>query len=296
MKKLFYVPSLLLLLGLSANAQVGIGTTTPNASAALDITSTTQGLLPPRMTQAQRNAIATPVQGLMVYCANCGPNGEAQLYNGTAWVNLMGGAAASPYPENSVFCASGATAIVEVTNPTTAKIWMNRNLGATQVATSSTDANAYGDLYQWGRRSDGHQCRTSATTATQSSVDQPADSNFILSGGDWRNPKNDNLWQGVNGVNNPCPFGYRIPTAAEWDSERLSWSSQNSAGALNSPLKLTVAGIRLSNGSINTAQGSYWSSNVSAANSTYLRIMSGFNPANIPTIRSEGLSVRCLKN
>ncbi|MDR6762156.1 hypothetical protein J2Y38_002367 [Flavobacterium sp. 2755] len=49
------------------NAQVGIGTTTPNASSILDITSTTQGLLTPRMTTAQRAAITTPADGLIVY-------------------------------------------------------------------------------------------------------------------------------------------------------------------------------------------------------------------------------------
>ncbi len=76
-------------------AQVGIGTTSPNTSAALDVESTTKGFLPPRMTGAQRNAIATPAQGLMIYCTNCGANGEAQLYNGTAWVNLIGGTTAS---------------------------------------------------------------------------------------------------------------------------------------------------------------------------------------------------------
>jgi hypothetical protein len=49
------------------NAQIGIGTVTPNASSVLDITSTTQGLLPPRMTTLQRNAVATPADGLIVY-------------------------------------------------------------------------------------------------------------------------------------------------------------------------------------------------------------------------------------
>lgn len=47
--------------------QVGIGTTTPNASSVLDITSTTQGFLTPRMTTAQRIAIVTPADGLVVY-------------------------------------------------------------------------------------------------------------------------------------------------------------------------------------------------------------------------------------
>lgn len=49
------------------NAQVGVGTNTPNASAALDVTSTTKGLLTPRMTSAQRVAISTPADGLVVY-------------------------------------------------------------------------------------------------------------------------------------------------------------------------------------------------------------------------------------
>lgn len=48
-------------------AQVGIGTTTPNASSVLDVSSTTQGLLTPRMTTGQRTAIVTPADGLIVY-------------------------------------------------------------------------------------------------------------------------------------------------------------------------------------------------------------------------------------
>ncbi len=56
-----------LLLSAGIKAQVGVGTTTPDASAALDITSTTSGLLIPRITAAQRALIATPATGLMVY-------------------------------------------------------------------------------------------------------------------------------------------------------------------------------------------------------------------------------------
>lgn len=57
----------LILLNLTVNAQIGIGTTTPNASSILDVTSTTKGMLTPRMTTAQRNAITTPADGLTVY-------------------------------------------------------------------------------------------------------------------------------------------------------------------------------------------------------------------------------------
>jgi hypothetical protein len=52
------------------SGNVGIGTTAPVASAKLEVTSTTQGFLPPRMTNAQRIAIATPAVGLCVYCTD----------------------------------------------------------------------------------------------------------------------------------------------------------------------------------------------------------------------------------
>ena len=72
-------------------AQVGIGTTTPDSSAVLDVTSTSAGLLPPRMTAIQRNAISGPSAGLMIWCTDCGTNGELQVYNGTSWTNFTGG-------------------------------------------------------------------------------------------------------------------------------------------------------------------------------------------------------------
>ena len=72
-------------------AQIGIGTASPNAASQLEVSSTSKGFLPPRMTAAQRNAISTPVAGLMVWCSNCGSNGEIQIYNGTDWVNFIGG-------------------------------------------------------------------------------------------------------------------------------------------------------------------------------------------------------------
>ena len=218
---------------------------------------------------------------------------------------IPGISAANPplpqYPAGSVFCASGPTVIVDVTNPTTGAIWMDRNLGATQAATSSTDANAYGDLYQWGRRSDGHQCRNSATTTTLSSTDQPANGSFIIAPNlpyDWRSPQNDNLWQGVNGVNNPCPSGYRLPTEAELVTERLSWSSNNAQGAFASALKLPVAGYRDgSNGSLFDVGtiGHYWSSTVNGVVSRGLAFSSSNASLNYNG-RAYGLSVRCLKD
>jgi uncharacterized protein (TIGR02145 family) len=178
---------------------------------------------------------------------------------------------------------------------------MDRNLGATQVATSSTDAAAYGDLYQWGRGSDGHQCRNSAITSTLSSTDQPGNGNFIISGGtfDWRSPNNGNLWQGVNGINNPCPSGYRIPTQTELNAERLSWSSNNAAGAFASPLKITVGGFKgYDSGAVNLVEskGNYWTStNIGGFRASAIDIDLLLNSW-VNDTRANGYSVRCIKN
>jgi uncharacterized protein (TIGR02145 family) len=212
------------------------------------------------------------------------------------------------YATNSVGTVYGnqqtfttGTLPADVTNPTTGKVWLDRNLGASRVAQSSTDAEAYGDLYQWGRDTDGHEKKNSATTSTLSSSDTPGHSNFIIpsnSPDDWRTPQNNNLWQGVSGINNPCPTGYRVPTEAELNAERLSWSSNNSAGAFASPLKLTVAGYRYyGDGSLYGmgSDGVYWSSTIDGILSRRLYFL--YSNASIASNeRAHGRSVRCIKD
>jgi hypothetical protein len=68
------------------NGQVGVNTTTPNASAALEVVSTTTGFLPPRMTTTQKNAIASPAAGLVVYDST---TNKLQCYNGSTWNDLF---------------------------------------------------------------------------------------------------------------------------------------------------------------------------------------------------------------
>lgn len=62
----------------------GIGTSTPNASAKLEVASTTQGVLLPRMTTIQKNAISSPAEGLEVYDLTLH---QKSYYNGTTWIN-----------------------------------------------------------------------------------------------------------------------------------------------------------------------------------------------------------------
>ena len=84
--------SLTILVSNAQNSSTGIGTNTPDKTAVLDISSTTKGFLPPRMTQAQRNAIPAPAKSLMVFCTDCLTNGSISINRGTSgtpiWENL----------------------------------------------------------------------------------------------------------------------------------------------------------------------------------------------------------------
>jgi hypothetical protein len=89
---------------------------------------------------------------------------------------------------------------------------------------------------------------------------------------DWRYPSNDQLWQGINGINNPCPLMFRLPTETEWSQEISSWDqSFIGFGAFNSYLRLPAASYReFKNGYFNqfyrgvfsSMRGYYWSSTI----------------------------------
>ena len=184
----------------------------------------------------------------------------------------------------------------------TGNIWMDRNLGACQVAESINDAEAYGDLYQWGRGADGHEKRDplSETISTLSSIDNPGHGNFIMAPDypwDWRQNQNHALWQGVDGTNNPCPSGFRLPTSDEWEAEITQYGASPSA-LFNSPLKLVMAGFRWYGTGVIDEEGSegyYWSSTVNSNYSDRLEFY-GTTATVYKNFRATGYSVRCIKD
>ncbi len=68
MKKIiFYYFALALVVSSLQGQNVGIGTATPNSTARLEIVDTERGVLVPRLTQAQRDAISSPAQSLLIF-------------------------------------------------------------------------------------------------------------------------------------------------------------------------------------------------------------------------------------
>ena len=268
---------------ITSAGSVGIGTSDPHPSALLDIASASLGVLFPRLNRrALAELIATATSGLLVYCTDCTPAGFYGFIE-NRFVNPLDG---------SVFLPP--TTIATVTS-LTGRVWLDRNLGADRVATSSADALAYGTYYQWGRPTDGHELVSSTTTTTLASSTIPGHDLFIKtnsSPNDWLLTQDDTLWQSTN----PCPTGFRIPTETEWRTERDSWISNNAAGAFSSVLKLPLAGYRHRQSGMLTDPGTtgrYWSSTTNGANVRRLSVtLTSGSIANIS--RAYGYSVRCI--
>ncbi len=368
MKKLILF-SIIILLTTISFAQVGIGTSSPEASAKLDVTSATKGFLLPRVTYDQRTTMTTTI-GLQVYCTNCGLGtlGEFQIYNGTSWVNAAGAAASglasftytqrnalepsaaasgltvwcsncnSGAGETSIFDGTqwrtnagaianmappfGGTAICDGTRPTVVKdvthtfngvtyTWMDRNLGASRAATVYNDYFAYGCFYQWGRGNDGHAsvdwtssfsgATVNGVTTTLSSSTSPGNALFINAGTNndsWMTtaPSPETRWQGITGINNPCPSGYRLPSVAEVNNMFSNTYNvgTNATSWSNAVTKLPVAGRRVNTGNLTGIAGGSGYYHTNDGNFSITPTAIGSN--NTFTYKNNGLSVRCIKN
>lgn len=223
-----------------------------------------------------------------------------------------------PTGGNAICDGTKPTVVVPITS-STGKIWMDRNLGASRAANTINDYQAYGCLYQWGRGNDGHASMTwtmgqpdawgneagtsvNGSTTVLSTSDNPGNALFIKNQNgtyDWRSPKNDNLWQGVNGINNPCPSGYRIPTRPEFVAEISAYSITNTTTGFNSIHKLPNGGSRGFDNNVLTGAGSsssYWTSTTSLGRSYNVSIQSNAIYTNVENGRAGGYAVRCIKN
>lgn len=185
------------------------------------------------------------------------------------------------------------------------RIWLDRNLGAVQVAANFNDGYSYGDYYQWGRLCDGHQLTNSAVTSTKSATDNPGTSDFITGSApnyDWRVPHNPNLWQGVSGVNLPCPTGYRVPTSNEWKVLIAAEGIIDAATAYSSTLKLPTAGYRHWSTAAYNSQGEtllYWSMSTNSSGYESEALTTATNAASAvvdPWVRAYGVPIRCIKD
>lgn len=181
----------------------------------------------------------------------------------------------------------------------TARKWLDRNLGATRLQTSSTDnnANSRGWAFQWGRRVDGHQIRTSSTSATSASNMVTTGSAFSTT--NWFQSSatfnGNRIWNGVDGINNPCPPGWRLPNEAELNDVATAYSTLTDL--YNSPLKMHRHTHRYTDGtnSASEARAFYLSSELGTiANNARVIRLNGSNVDVFNGAINAGMSVRCI--
>lgn len=189
-------------------------------------------------------------------------------------------------------------------------IFLDRNLGATSGYVGTTDS--WGDLYQWGRMTDGHEKRYSDTILTLSDTYEAGHSLFIVDekkANDWMLHPDDDLWRGEKGLSNPCPCGYRLPTEKEWRAllslgyeVKTSPEGFHYLSIADGQLLLPAAGLRnayTGNFQHIGTRGYYWGANaISKGTSACI----DFNKDDITTnisifgFRAFGRSVRCVKS
>lgn len=190
MKKLFILITAITLISSSVLiAQVTITTDGSNGdgSAILDVKSTTKGFLPPRMSQAERDAIAIPAEGLMVY--NTSTN-KPNYYSGEIWMNFDGTSYSCGWP---ITYRGHCYETVKIGS----QCWMTENLVATKYNDGTdiphvTDSNIWSGLLSPGF------CWY--------------DNNLANYGNSYGALYN---WYSVN-TGKLCPDGWHVPSDSEW--------------------------------------------------------------------------------
>ena len=297
---------------LTSFAQVGIGTTSPNPNAALELESSSQGMLFPRMTTTQRNVINAPAEGLTIFNTT---DDCLQTYTGT-WDCVT--AAPPPLTTQVKSNDSGGT-----------YTFLNHNLGAdTSLDPHTPVVGLQGAYIQWGKRGPNTtgdstlDWQTAANNGSNGFAAAPTSSNSnsgSITGWSGTAATNDS-WNVTENTpvkvtaNDPCPTGYRVPTRNEWTAVNTNNTFSRTGTFNNSAtnygvalhygpdtitklLTLPAAGHRNNTNGALTSRGStgnYWSSTDYSSLAYYFYFYSsGVGPANILN-RTYGLSVRCI--
>jgi uncharacterized protein (TIGR02145 family) len=290
MFKAFILLSCLFVSICSQAQNVGIGTSTP--AAALDVSSTTSGFLPPRLTIAQRDSIVHPAAGLVIFCIDCD---ELQVYNGSAWKNMMGSAA----------CVKPVPPFIKVCD----QVWMSTNLDVVTYRNGDS-IPLVTDPGVWSTLTTGAYCYYNN------------DSTLVPAGyGKLYN------WYAVTDPRGLAPTGWHVPSDVDWgilldncliNSLNLSlfnqggalkqtgnanWDEPNTNASNQTGFTALPAGYRSFNGIFfeNIRRVAYWWSSTqsldvpSAAWIRYVEYSTGQFKRIAPPHRS-GMSVRCIKD
>lgn len=202
-----------------------------------------------------------------------------------------------------------------IESPYTKRIWLDRNVGASQLCISITDTACFGGYYQWGRNTDGHEFPTSSVQTSLSNSLDNVGSNLINPASapspnplDWINTQIDldssgalrqENWLQTDG-SSVCPVGYRVPTLVELEAETASVS--NLVAAYANFLKLPSTGERGYTGSdIYYNRVILWTSDIDvedSSDSMYRTFGStSYNQAtNGGMVRAKAYPIRCIKN
>ena len=192
-----------------------------------------------------------------------------------------------------------------VTSPKTGHKWLDRNLGASQVCTSFDDTACYGDYYQWGRNTDGHEKSGSGTTNVQADMSYVGHNEFIIWYEDWVTGYEHNYphnrahqWSQRDGYS-VCPVGFRVPTIDELKIETIDNGVTNRNTAFSNFLKFPSPGYRLADftGSMHMLDegGNVWSSTVNGNKKIASIVFTGGGSSEFEFNPAIGSSMRCMK-
>ncbi len=299
---------LIIITSYSLTAQVAVNNngTNPDPSAMLDVKSTDKGLLPPRMTASQMNAISSPANGLTVY--NTDVNALC-VYNGSDWDCMD----SQSLFNKTFFCGDNLKDFRDGKSYATIQIgiqcWMAENMN---IGTRIDGANTQGDngtIEKYCYNNEEDSCSVYGGLYQWDEMMQ-----YVASGAD------------VQGI---CPTGWHLPTDDEWKTMEMQlgmsqseadytgwrgtdeggkmkevgtahWNSPNSAATNSSGFTALPGGSRSSSGSFNSLGhlGHWWSSSELSGTYAWYR---GLSYAVGQVYRdygdkTYGYSVRCLKN